>query len=212
LSAKRGSCRQSRALLMLLAECLLLGFGALPAGAVIQRLYPLAGIIGDSQSIATGTIQRVRPPNEISVGRVSALKGKVPFDGLVVTLSAQPASQNGTFLGLIRVGQRMVLFQATAMGKPVVLAYIDGAWMRFEPSSAKGVWRFAHFEPYLRRSYHGSAANLASIVANVVRGKRRAPDPDPHVKPGVGVSQPADYLHAVLASAARLFGAPFGYI
>lgn len=208
---KRDS-RRSNARTLLMAGCLLLGLGACPVGAVIQRLYPLAGIIADSQSVSVGTIQRVRPPKEIAVGAVSALKGRPPFDRLVISLSAQQASQNGTLPGLITVGQKIVLFHAVAMGKPVVLAYLDGTWMRLEPSSAKGVWRFVHFEPYLRRSYHDSSAELAAIVANVVRGKGRAPDPDPRVKPGVGVSTPADYLRTVLSKAPRLPGVTSGYI
>ena len=47
-------------------------------------------------------------------------------------------------------------------------------------------WRWAHLEPYLRRTYKGTTAEMAQAIRDGLSGKKKPPPPDAREKPGLG--------------------------
>jgi hypothetical protein len=159
---------------------------ALPAQAVIKRLYPLADIIADADSIRLArVIVRDRQSHQVTLKPASTLKGDPESVRFSLALSG---SDHGSELPILEERLppgRTVLF----FGKRgrFALGYTNGTWFRLaEPERAGRPWRFAHLEPYLTRTFRGSTEALRRTVTDVLAGKRKAPDPDPTVSPGYG--------------------------
>lgn len=159
-----------------------------PAYAVIHQLYPLKRLIADAQSIALMRVDRAGDA-VFTVRAIRQLKGAFPYADMRIVIDSDVRSQNRVLSGLLRPGLDMVVlysvYHKPEGPQPVALAYCEGKWMRLgaehavltrdgdRPSRAE--WKFVHFEPGLRRSYHGSTAGLARIAA----GQLEAPPPDP---------------------------------
>src|SRR5207245_3536639 len=47
-------------------------------------------------------------------------------------------------------------------------------------------WAFTHCEPYLRRTFKGTTAELRQTVIDGLSGKKAPPEPDPKEPPGLG--------------------------
>src|SRR5439155_27384590 len=47
-------------------------------------------------------------------------------------------------------------------------------------------WGFTHFEPYLRKTFKGTTADLRQVIRAVLAGKKKAPPLDKKEKPGLG--------------------------
>ena len=45
---------------------------------------------------------------------------------------------------------------------------------------------FTHLEPYLRRTYKGTTAEMKQVVVDALAGKAEPPDPNQKEKPGIG--------------------------
>jgi hypothetical protein len=69
--------------------------------------------------------------------------------------------------------------------KRFMLGFVEGSWFRLASPAdpARGAWQFVHLEPYLRRTYHGSSAEMTRVVKGVLAGKVQPPPPDPSAKP-----------------------------
>jgi hypothetical protein len=155
----------------------------------MQRVYPLGDIIRGSQSVAVVTVQSVRKPDLVRLGPAATLKGKSPLSKVDVNLQAKPSDQNRLLLSRLRAGQKMVVFYSSAPKESMVLACLGDAWVRLSAPKPQGPWRFVHFEPYLRRSFHGTADQAVAVVKRVLQGGP-APAPDPKATPGPGLPSP----------------------
>lgn len=157
---------------------------AAPASAVIQRIYPLADIIADSQIILFGKVNQggsglVR----ISVER--AAKGKLGETSLRITTSTARANDAQALRRRLAVGTPVVLFVAQAGAKRIGFGYAEGMWFHIEQDlpAVQAGWRLVGAEPYLVRTFRGSTDSLKRIVLGVLSGKLKAPAPDPTAKP-----------------------------
>jgi hypothetical protein len=170
-----------RALLTLLA----LGL-SIPAGAVITRLYPLGDVIADADLIAVAQVTaRDTKQQSVTLKRVRTLKGKAPWSAPRLRLAGgDDRSQAPVLAARLSPGRQVVVF--TKNGK-FSLGYVEGTWFRIgAPANDGAEWPFVHLEPYLRRTFRGTGAELQKTVAEVLAGKGAAPPPDPDAKPGVG--------------------------
>ena len=122
------------------------------------------------------------------------LKGKPTFKKLAVNLAgdADSREKKETPLLLKRVAPKLplVLF-VNQNGKSVTaFAYSNGTWFQMAGEAADdgGVLRlpFTHLEPYLRRTYKGTTAEMKQVVADALAGKADPPDPNLKEKPGIG--------------------------
>ena len=170
-------------------------FVAAPAWAVITALTPLSGPIKENPFICTAVVESVNPDVPGMVLAVDeVLKGKPPFKKLAVNLTGDHDSQEKkeTPLLLKRVAPKLplVLF-VNQNGKSVTaFAYSNGTWFQMASDQAEDgdVLRlpFTHLEPYLRRTFKGTTAELKQVVLDALAGKAEPPDPNQKEKPGIG--------------------------
>src|SRR5262245_61291917 len=178
---------------------LVLGIGLFlwgsPAPAVIMRLTPLSEILRDMNYIFVAEVQAVYPDKPAAILAVGKqYKGKVPFTRIPVNLTGDTEAIKGKHTGKLckRLAPRMhVLLFANQRGKIyTTFAFSNGTWFqikgRKDNDSDKVRWAFTHCEPYLRRTFAGSSAQLQRIVRDGLAGKKKPPPPNPKAQPRVG--------------------------
>ncbi len=166
-----------------------------PARAVITALTPLSGPINENPIICTAVVESINPDAPGMVLVVDeVLKGKPTFKKLAVNLTGDADSQRKkeTPLLLKRVAPKLplVLF-VNQNGKSVTaFAFTNGTWFQMAGQQADDgdVLRlpFTHVEPYLRRTFKGTTAEMKQVVVDALAGKAEPPDPNLKEKPGVG--------------------------
>src|SRR5205823_5891266 len=120
------------------------------------------------------------------------LKGKVPFPRLVVGLKgdAEAAKEKETpqLLKRLAVGLPLVVFLQQRDKNYTGFAYTNGTWFQLvgTDDGAKVHWGFTHLEPYLRRTYKGTTAELRQVIVDGLSGKKKPPAVNPKEKPGLG--------------------------
>ncbi len=166
-----------------------------PAWAVITALTPLSGPINENPFICTAVVESINPDAPGMVLAVDeVLKGKPPFKKLAVNLTGDADSQTKkeTPLLLKRVAPKLplVIF-VNQNGKSVTaFAYSNGTWFQMagQQDDDGDVLRLplTHLEPYLRRTYKGTTAEMKQVVVDALAGKADPPDPNLKEKPGIG--------------------------
>jgi outer membrane protein assembly factor BamB len=166
-----------------------------PVHALIQRLYPLAAVIRESQYVFMAKVEKVDPDRPAVVLTADEdLKGKAPFGRLAVNLKGDKDSD--------KLGHTPQLLKRLAPNLPVVVfaypsgkrylafGYTNGTWLQMEGVKADDSdtyrWRYNHCEPYLRRTYKESTAELKQVIVDALAGKKQPPEPDSKAEPGFG--------------------------
>jgi outer membrane protein assembly factor BamB len=174
-----------------------------PADALIMRLTPLKEVLAESPLIFVARVEAVHPEKPaviLSAGPSS--KGKLPFKRLAVNLTgdseAKKHRHTPQLLRRLAPDMPLVVF-ATQRGKRyTAFAFTNGTWFQMvgrpDPESERIIWVFTHCEPYLRRTFAGTTAELRRIVTDGLAGKKAPPEPNPKEKPGLGpeVQKPKD--------------------
>ncbi len=169
---------------------------AAPAWALITELTPLTGVLKENQFICMALVERIDPDKPGMVLTVDeVLKGKPPFKKLAVNLTGDAYSQKKkeTPLLLKRVAPKLsvLLFVRQNDKDFTAFAYSNGTWFQMAGVRADDdgdVLRlpFTHFEPFLRRTFKGTTAELKQIAVEGLSGKAEPPDPDKKAKAGLG--------------------------
>lgn len=163
---------------------------ARPAWAVIQVLIPLQSLIGDSDGIVVAKVEKVDPTRPAAVLVVTqSLKGKLPLQRLPINLTGDEEKHTPQLLKRLATDLPVVLCVKKQDAKTqMVLAFTNGTWFQVlgKQDGADVRWSFTHCEPYLRRTFKGTTAELEKIVADSVAGKKKAPPPNPKEPPGFG--------------------------
>ena len=178
---------------LLLAAGLSLVFAA-PARAVITRLTPLAEILSGQEFIFTATIEKVDPAIPGIVLNVGAnLKGKVPFNRMPVNMTgdseAQKEKHSEQLLKRVKPGLSVMVFASGRGKKFTAFVYSDGTWFQIlgvKGDGNKVTWSLAHGEPYLRRTFKGTTAELKQIIEDGLANKKEPPKPNEKEEPGFG--------------------------
>jgi outer membrane protein assembly factor BamB len=177
---------------LLLGVWLCLGTGV-PARAVIVRLTPLSEVLEQSTFIVTARIyslDRGRPAMMLLVDEVH--KGKLVQKKLPVLLKGDS--------GAIKRKESVQLLKRLASGLPVVMfirerkeqrmafVYSHGTWFSLDGVQVDGElrWSFSHLEPYLRRTYKGTTAEMVKTVQDALAGKQKPPAVNTKEKAGLG--------------------------
>jgi hypothetical protein len=175
---------------------LALAFGlasAAPCRAVVGRLVPLREVIAVSPVIVTARVESFdpdRPAMVLVVGE--ALKGKPVFTRVPVALrgdtEAARAGQVPQLLRRLAPRQELVVFVYARGESCTAFGYANGTWFQMTGVKSDGQprWAFTHFEPYLRQTFKGTTDEMREVIEGVLAGKRKAPEPDPKEKPGLG--------------------------
>jgi hypothetical protein len=162
------------------------------AGAVVKRIYPLDQIIADADTVTALRVESLDAKAHVAVlGRTRLMKGKPAWTKLTVRLSGgDDARQLPMIEARLTRPRLVILFSKTDL---FALGYVEGTWFRIvePPHPEADPWVFVHLEPYLRRTFHGTSAQMDRIAVAVARGARKGPPPDLYVPPGYGDPAPA---------------------
>jgi hypothetical protein len=179
-----------RRLLFPLAALLLV---ASPAPAVIKKLVPLKEVLSSEEFIFVAEVEKVDPGKPSVVFTFAEhLKGKAPFERMPVNLTGDHFAKkdNHTKELLARlVEKRRAVFFVSAVGKEYsCFGFLEGTWFQLRGTKdGEAVrWAFLHCEPYFRRTFKGTTAELKTVVTECLAGKRKPPEPDEKEPPGYG--------------------------
>jgi len=164
------------------------------ARAVIEVLTPLKLFIDDSSLIVVAKFERLDAAKHGAVLVVTKqLKGKETFRRLPINLQGDTPEQAAELAQRLAPELPVVLFVAK---EKLAFGYVNGTWFQLrltgEGTESRGA--FTHFEPYLRRTFHGSTEVLTTTLTEALAGKSTPPKPDSHEKPGIG---PKAEVHSV---------------
>jgi outer membrane protein assembly factor BamB len=176
-----------------LAVCLGLLIAESPAQALITALTPLQDVLSQSTFIVTARVDSVDAEKATMVVVVEDdLKGKSPVRRLPIVLKgdAEAKKKNHIPQLLKRVAPKLplVLFMLKQDKKYTTFVYTNGTWFQLAGVEADGAvrWTFTHGEPYLRKTFKGTTAELKQTVVDGLSGKKEPPKPDTKEKPGFG--------------------------
>ena len=164
--------------------------------AVVARTIPLKDVLAAEQFILVATIESIDERKlESSIAVRRELKGKAPFSQLTVKLegdaSARREKQSAKLLERIAPNIELIVFGSIRGKVTTLFAYSNGTWFRIvgaDPASSE--FAFAHMEPYLRRTFKATTAELKQTVIDGLSGKSPPPAPDPNEPPGLGPALP----------------------
>jgi outer membrane protein assembly factor BamB len=162
-----------------------------PAHAVITLLTPLRAVLQDEQLIFRAKITDLaasRPGMRLALDR--NLKGKPPFGTLLVSLAGDNQGQKEREQLLKRLAKDLplVVFASQSGKGYIAFGYSNGTWFQMVGEGTR--WRFTHCEPYLRRTFKGTTADMCKTIVDGLAGAKAPPDPDPKVEPGFGPEVP----------------------
>ncbi|QDU22045.1 outer membrane protein assembly factor BamB family protein [Urbifossiella limnaea] len=181
----------ARVRLPLLALLLL----AVPAQAVILRLVSLQEVLDGEQLIFVAAVDSVLPERPALVLKLDEkLKGDPPFDRLPVNMTGDDEAKKGEHTKLIldRLdgGRKVVVFASKKGKRYNAMAFTEGTWFSLQgvvDDDGKTVrWAFLHGEPYLRRTFKGTTAELRQICVDGLAKKAPPPAPNEKEAPGFG--------------------------
>ena len=173
----------------------LLLLAAFPANAVIMKLTPLAEVLESEQLILVAAVDKVDPDKPSAIFKVAkALKGKSPFERIPMNMTgddeARKHGDTRTILDRLDPTRKVVLFASKRGKKYNAMAFVEGSWFSLQGTiddADKTVrWAFLHGEPYLRRTYKGTSAELIKVIEDGLAKKAKPPEPDEKAEKGYG--------------------------
>jgi outer membrane protein assembly factor BamB len=172
---------------------------ATAAHAVITKLTPLAEVLESDQFIFVAKVDKLDPDNKdrptatFTVGK--KLKGEPPFDRIPMNMTgnatAKKAGDTKTIFDRLDASRELVFFVAKAGDKAFdARVFVEGSWFSaYGTLDADGKtvrWAFQNGEPFLRRTFKGTTAEMVKTVEDALSKKAKPPEPDEKEKPGYG--------------------------
>ncbi|HEY1186152.1 MAG TPA: hypothetical protein VGE74_00785, partial [Gemmata sp.] len=177
---------------------LVLGLCAPAAHAVITVLTPLGAILESDTYIFVAKVDKLEPDNKdrpLAVFKLDKkLKGEPPFERIPVNMTGNAASQKtgDTKTVFARLDQtRELVFFVRKQGKTYnAKVFVEGSWFsvygQLDAGGKTVRWAFLHGEPYLRRTFKGTSAEMVKTIEDALAKKGKPPEPDEKEKPGYG--------------------------
>ena len=168
---------------------------AMPAPAVIMKLTHLAEVLESEQFIFVAAVDKTDPEKPSAVFKFEKnLKGEAPFDRIPVNMTgddeAKKAGDTKTVLDRLDATRKVVFFVSKRGKKYNAMAFVEGSWFSVQGTQdedGKTVrWAFLHGEPFLRRTFKGTSAELATVIEDGLAKKAKPPAADEKEKPGYG--------------------------
>ena len=174
---------------------LVVALSAAPAPAVIKVLTPLSKVVTPVPFIFVAEVDKVDPDKPSVIFKFSEnLKGKTTLERLPVNLTGDSFSKKDghtkVMLDRLAPGRKLILFVVEEKGKLYATGFIEGTWFQMDGTvdqDTKAVrWAFLHAEPYFRRTFKGTTAELKAVIEGAVAGTKKPPEPDESVPHGFG--------------------------
>ncbi len=164
-----------------------------PGRAAITQLLPLQVLLDNTKYIFTVRVESVDAGKPaIVLVADEQLKGKAPFEKMAVLFKGDSDAKKKQHVPqlLKRVAPKLplVLFVLEREKQYTAFAYTNGTWFQMVGVEADGSvrWSLTHGEPYLRKTFKGSTAEMRRIIAESLSGKSKPPDLNTKEKPGFG--------------------------
>jgi hypothetical protein len=177
---------------------------AIPANAYIQAEISMKQVLAKTQFIFTAKVESFDADKRTAVFTVDEqLKGKVTFQKLHMALAADKETareyNKPSYLLKRLAAKQTVVFFVDARegafapirrGNLVLFLYTNGTWVQFaavtEETQTSLPIAFHHFEPYLRRTFKGTTAEMRQVSIDGLSGKNSPPPYDPKEPGGFG--------------------------
>src|SRR5580698_5022216 len=165
------------------------------ASAVIMKLTPLAEVLETEDFIFVGTADKIDPEKPSVIFKLEKnLKGEAPFERLPVNMTGNAESQKNndtkTIFDRLDASRKVVFFVSKRGKKYNAMAFVEGSWFAMQGTqddTDKIVrWAFQSGEPFLRRTFKGTSAELIKAVEDGLAKKAKPPAPDEKEKPDYG--------------------------
>jgi outer membrane protein assembly factor BamB len=166
------------------------------AEAVITAQFPLKDVLANGQFIFMARVEKIDADKPGMVLKTDEkLKGKPPFNKLPINLTGDSEGQKSKhtpqLLKRLVVDLPVVVFVNQRGKRYETFAFTNGTWFQVaghidKDDPTKVRWAFLHCEPYLRRTFKGTTAELRQVVIDGLAGKKAPPEPDPKEPPGLG--------------------------
>lgn len=174
---------------------LVLLFSAQPAWAFITDKWPLKDHLATEQYIFIAKVASLHPEKPGIVLTVAEdLKGKIPCRRLPINMKGdrqgEEKKHTPQLFKRLAVDLPVLVFSSKQDKLYVAFIYTNGTWFQVlghvEKDPDRARWSLVHGEPYLRRTFKGTTAELRQIVLDGLEKKKEPPDYDPKVEPGFG--------------------------
>ncbi|MBA4191581.1 MAG: hypothetical protein C0467_26680 [Planctomycetaceae bacterium] len=178
---------------LLLLPALLLT--ATQASAVIKKLTHLDEVLESQKFIFVASVEKVDPDKPSATFKVEKkLKGEPPFERIPVNMTgdddAKKAGDTKTILERLDPSRKVVIFAIKQNGLYEAMAFVEGSWFSLQgtpdPETKTIRWAFLHGEPFLRRTFKGTTAEMVKVIEDGLAKKAKPPMADENEKPGFG--------------------------
>ncbi|MGL4423093.1 MAG: PQQ-binding-like beta-propeller repeat protein, partial [Gemmataceae bacterium] len=178
---------------LLVVGLLVLAAGPLPA--VIKVLTPLKRVLDGETFILRTEVQSVDAEKPSLVLKFQEhLKGKTEFEQFAINLTgdnyAKKDDHTKVMTERLVVGQSVILFISKPGANYSGFGYFEGTWFQMKgvpDADGKTVrWAFLHCEPYFRRTFKGTSAELKTTIVDYFEKKQEPAGPDEKEPPGYG--------------------------
>jgi outer membrane protein assembly factor BamB len=166
---------------------------AAAARGLVTRPTHLRDMLAEATFIIAAKVESLDEKRPAMVlAAEDALKGKPGWAKLPVLLEgdarAKKLKEPPQLLKRLAAKQPLVLFVTKLEPGYAAFAFTNGTWFSLTGTTVDGEvrWSFNHLEPYLRRTYGGTTAEMIATVKDALAGKRKPPPYDEKVKPGLG--------------------------
>jgi outer membrane protein assembly factor BamB len=165
---------------------------------VITRITPLKEVLATEKLIFVAKVDKIDADKPAIFLTVSEnLKGKPLFRAIPVNLigdrEGQKEKHPAAMLKRLAPGIPLIVF--TSLNKQgtryTAFGFTEGTWFQMigevnneDPALVR--WSFTHCEPYLRRTFKGTTAELRQVLLLGLEGKNPPPEPNPNEPPGLG--------------------------
>ena len=165
------------------------------ASAVIKKLTHLDEVLESQKYIFVAAVEKVDPDKPSAIFTVEkVIKGKLPFERLPVNMTgdddAKKAGDTKTILERLDPTRKVVIFAVKQNGLFEAMAFVEGSWFSLQgtpdPETKAIRWAFLHGEPFLRRTFKGTTAEMIKVIEDGLAKKAKPPMADENEKPGFG--------------------------
>jgi outer membrane protein assembly factor BamB len=185
-----------RGRIAVIAGAILLAVVGQHAHAVITAKTPLSAIESAAAYVIVGKVVEYSPEKlQMSVKAIEDIKGKAPFRNLPINCKIADEkiakdNQIGPLLKRFGPDMEIIFFVAPVRGKShITFAYTNGTWFQLlgtKTGDNEIVFTLKSAEPYFRKSFKGTTAELRQLLKDHAAGKVKLPPLDEKVEPGFG--------------------------
>jgi outer membrane protein assembly factor BamB len=166
-----------------------------PASAVITKLTPLAEILENDDYIFVAAIDKLEPEKPLAVFKVEKVfKGKPAYERIAVNMTgndeAKKAGDTKTIFDRLDPSRKAVFFVGKRGKNHNAKVFVEGSWFSVhgteDPADKTVRWAFQNGEPFLRRTFKGTTAELVKTIEDGLAGKAKPPAPNEKEPRGYG--------------------------